>query len=150
MREAAKNELIIEAKLENMDTVLDFINKKIEDCPMKIQHQIGIAVDEIFSNIARYAYNSSVGIVKVRITTDEDITIEFEDNGAEYDPLSKEEPDISLPLEEREIGGLGIFMLKNLMDSVEYRRDGNKNILTIKRGVNGKSKFNRTGNRRRG
>jgi len=129
------NELIIEAKLENMDAVQDFISARIEDCPKKIRNQIGIAVDEVFSNIARYAYNPDVGGATVRIAVDDDITIEFEDSGAAYDPLAKEDPDVSLSAEEREIGGLGLFMVKNLMDSVEYRREGTKNILTIKKRV---------------
>ena len=127
------NELIIEAKLENMDKVLDFVNKQIKDCSMKIQNHIRIAVDEIFSNIARYAYQPEAGGTAVRVAVDDDITIEFEDSGIAYDPLSAEEPDITLRAEEREIGGLGLFMVKNLMDSVNYRRVGNKNILTIKK-----------------
>jgi len=127
------NELIIEAKLENMDAVQDFISARIEDCPMKTQNQIRIAVDEIFSNIARYAYSIKTGGATVRIAVDTDITIEFEDNGTAYDPLAKDDPDVSLSADEREIGGLGLFIVKNLMDSVEYRRDGSKNILTIKK-----------------
>ncbi|MCL2480265.1 MAG: ATP-binding protein [Spirochaetaceae bacterium] len=131
------NELFIEAKLENMDEVLDFINEQIKDCPPRIQHQIGIAVDEVFSNIASYAYHPATGSVAVRITVDSDINIEFEDSGIAYDPLSADTPDISLPAEERKIGGLGIFMLKKLMDSVEYRRKENKNILSIKKKITG-------------
>ena len=127
------DELIIEAKIENLDSVLDFINEKIEDCSVKIQNQIRIAVDEIFSNIARYAYHPEVGGAAVRIVAGDDVIIEFEDSGVPYDPLEKDDPDISLSAEEREIGGLGLFMVKNLMDSVEYRRDGNRNILTIKK-----------------
>jgi anti-sigma regulatory factor (Ser/Thr protein kinase) len=122
--------LLVEAELENIEAVLDFINARLDDCPPKIRHQIGVAVDEIFSNIARYAYNQSVGSVEVRIAVDGDIMIEFEDSGIAHNPLTQEEPDISLPAEERELGGLGIFIVKNIMDSVEYRRDGNKNILT--------------------
>ena len=127
------NELIIEARMENMGTVQDFINEKIEDCAMKIQTQIRIAVDEIFSNIVRYAYHPGIGGAVVRIVAGDDVVIEFEDSGTAYDPLAREDPDITLSAEEREVGGLGLFMVKNLMDSVEYRRDGNKNILTIKK-----------------
>lgn len=127
------NELIIEAKLENMDTVKDFISEHIGDCSPKIQNQIMIAVDEIFSNIARYAYNPAVGGAAVRIAVDSEITIEFEDSGVAYDPLSGDDPDVSLSADDRDIGGLGIFMVKNIMDSVTYRREGNKNILVIKK-----------------
>ena len=129
------NELVIAAKLENMNAVLDFVNGKLEDCPVKIQNQIGIAVDEIFSNIARYAYLPGTGDATVRIAVNDDITIEFEDSGVAYDPLSREDPDVSLPAEERELGGLGIFMVKNIMDSVEYRREEDKNILTIRKKI---------------
>ena len=87
----------------------------------------------ILANIARYAYGESGGGVTVRVAVDGDIRIEFEDSGAAYDPLSSEEPDVSLPANERKIGGLGVFMVKKLMDSVEYRRVGTKNTLTIRK-----------------
>ncbi|MDR2713155.1 MAG: ATP-binding protein [Clostridiales bacterium] len=128
-------ELIVEAKPENMDAVLDFINGRIGECSPKIQNQIGIAIDEIFSNIYRYAYQPVIGNVTVRIAVAEDITIEFEDNGMAYDPISAAPPDITLPAKEREIGGLGIFMVKNMMDLVKYRREGNRNILMIKKRI---------------
>ena len=127
------HELFIEAKTENLDTVLDFVNEHIEHCNMKIQNQIGIAVDEVFANISSYAYNLSVGGVTIRLKVGDDIAIEFEDSGVPYNPLIKDDPDITLSADEREIGGLGIFMVKNIMDSVEYKRDGSKNILTIKK-----------------
>jgi len=127
------NEFYIEAKLENVDAVMEFIGERIKDCPTKIQSQIEIAVDEIFSNIARYAYNPDVGSATVRIAVGDDITIEFEDSGAAYDPLSRDDPDTTLSAEQRKIGGLGVFMVKNIMDSADYRREGNKNILTIKK-----------------
>lgn len=124
-------EIVVEAKLENMGAVLDFVGERLEDCPLKIQNQIRIAVDEIFSNIARYAYNTGVGNAAIRVAVGDDITVEFEDNGMAYDPLTADTPNTALPAEEREIGGLGLFMVKRLMDSVAYRREGNKNILTI-------------------
>ncbi len=127
------NELIIEATLENMEAVQAFVSERIADCPMKIQNQIGIAVDEIFSNIARYAYNPQTGGAKVRIAVGDDITIEFEDSGAAFNPLSADEPNVTLSDEEREIGGLGLYMVQNMMDSVTYRREGHNNILTIKK-----------------
>jgi len=130
-----KNELIIEAKTENIDQVLDFVGKHLDDCSFEVQNQIEISVDELFSNIANYAYNPTVGNAMVRIAVDEAVTIEFEDSGVEYNPLSKDDPDTELPGDEREIGGLGIYMVKNMMDSVDYRRDGNKNILTIKKKI---------------
>ena len=129
------NEIKIEAKIENISAVQDFVNVLLADCPPKIQNKIAIAVDEVFSNIARYAYYPEVGEVTVRVAASDEITIEFEDSGAAYDPLAKDDPDVSLSAEERDLGGLGIFMLKNIMDSVEYRRDGDRNILTIRKAL---------------
>jgi anti-sigma regulatory factor (Ser/Thr protein kinase) len=126
-------ELYIDAKLENMPAVFDFINEQLNDIPSKLKNKIIIAVDEIFSNIARYAYRFKEGRAVVRIEAAEDISIEFEDCGVAYNPLLAETPDTTLSAEDREVGGLGIFMVKQIMDSVEYRRDGNKNILTIKK-----------------
>jgi len=129
------NELLIEAKIENMNTVQDFISERIKDCSSSIQNQIGLVIDEIFSNIANYAYNPTIGEALIRITVGEDITLEFEDSGAPYNPLLNEDPDIMLELDERAIGGLGIFLVKDTMDSVEYRHEGNKNILTIRKKI---------------
>jgi anti-sigma regulatory factor (Ser/Thr protein kinase) len=116
-------ELVIEAKLENLDTVLDFV--------AELPPQVTIAVEEIFVNIVHYAYTPETGSVTIRMSVQEDIVIEFEDSGKPYNPLEKEDPDIKASAEEREVGGLGIFMVKKIMDKVEYRREGNKNILTI-------------------
>ena len=127
------NELKIEAILDNMDAVLDFVFTHIGDCSPKTKNKIAIAVDEIFSNIARYAHHPETNEATVRVTSGDIITLEFEDSGAAFDPLAKSDPDISLSAGERDIGGLGIFMVKNIMDSVEYRREGSKNILTIKK-----------------
>jgi len=127
------NELAVEATLANMNAVQDFISAHIADCSVKIQNQIRIAVDEIFSNISRYAYRPETGSAVVRIAVNEDIMIEVEDSGIAFDPLTTDAPDISLTAEEREIGGIGLFMVKNLMDSVEYRREGDNNIVTIRK-----------------
>ena len=133
-KETSANELSVEAKLENMEAVKDFVDARITDCSTKARNHINIAVDEIFSNIARYAYHPGTGGVTVSVfTDDDDITVTFEDSGMEYDPLSREDPEVSLPPDERTAGGLGIFMVKNIMDSVEYRREGDKNILTVKK-----------------
>ena len=129
------NEICIEAKLEKIPTVVDFVSMRLVDCPSKIRSQIGVAVDEIFSNIARYAYYPGTGNVVVRIAVDDVITFEFEDNGIAYNPLSQDAPDVSLSVEERETGGLGIFMVKNIMDSMEYQRVGDKNVLKIQKAV---------------
>ena len=134
------DKLDILAKTENLDTVIDFVNRHLEgtDCPMKIQMQIDIAVEEIFVNIANYAYGSVEGSATVRVQTDAEkqmVDITFIDNGVPYDPFAKEDPDVTLSAAERQIGGLGIFMVKKSMDDVIYEyRDGH-NILTLKKGL---------------
>ena len=136
------DKLDILAKTENLDTVIDFVNKHLEgvECPMKIQMQIDVAVEEIFVNIANYAYGTGEGPATVRINVDNQnkiVDITFIDNGVPYDPLAKEDPDITLSAQERQIGGLGIFMVKKSMDDVTYEyRDGH-NILTLKKGLKG-------------
>ncbi|MBQ5316783.1 MAG: ATP-binding protein [Oscillospiraceae bacterium] len=133
-------ELIIDALVENLDKVTEFVDAQLEavDCPMKIQMQVDIAVEEIFVNIAHYAYKPDVGPAKVRVDVSGDpsvVDITFIDHGVPYDPLKKEDPDVTLSAEERQIGGLGIFMVKKSMDDVSYEyRDGH-NILTIKKAL---------------
>ncbi len=129
-------ELKIEAKIENLNKVLDFVSAELEtlDCLSKTQKQIRIAVEEIFVNIAYYAYKPETGFALIRITSDEnEIGIEFEDSGKPYNPLEKDDPDITASIEDRPVGGLGIFMVKQIMDLVEYRHVDNKNILKIKK-----------------
>lgn len=131
-------ELTIAATVDSIETVTDFVNEQLEkyDCPMKAQMQIDIAIDELFGNIAHYAYNPEIGEATVRVEVLEEplcVTITFIDNGVPYDPLKKEDPDISLSAEEREIGGLGIYMVKKSMDAVTYEYKDGQNILSIKK-----------------
>ena len=133
-------ELEIEALSENLPQVLAFVDEQLEAayCPMKIQIQIDIAVEEIFVNIAHYAYAPETGKAMVRIETLADppsVDITFIDNGVPYDPLAKADPDITLSAEERQIGGLGIFMVKKSMDDVKYEYLDGHNILTLKKGL---------------
>ncbi|MBR4961692.1 MAG: ATP-binding protein [Clostridia bacterium] len=131
-------ELTIAAAVENIDTVTDFVNEQLEaiDCPMKAQMQIAIAIDEIFSNIAHYAYGTETGQATVRVEALEDpesVMITFMDNGVPYDPLAKADPDTTLSADEREIGGLGIYMVKKTMDHIAYAYKDGMNILTIQK-----------------
>lgn len=128
-------ELTIEAIDENLDAVLEFVGGELDaaDCPIKIKRQIFIAVEEIFINIANYAYSPEVGSAVIRVCAGSEAVIEFEDTGKPYNPLEKNDPNIDADAEERELGGCGIFMVKNLMDVVEYRHVENKNILLIKK-----------------
>ena len=100
-------------------------------------NNIQIAVEEVFVNIASYAYDSdkgSDGEITVSVSvTPEKLVIEFEDSGTPYNPLAEADPDTSLSADEREIGGLGVFMVKKMMDDVRYRHEGGKNILTLEK-----------------
>ena len=131
-------ELTIAATVENIGTVTDFVNEQLEaiDCPMKAQMQIDIAIDELFGNIAHYAYNTEVGEAVVRVEVLEDplaVVITFIDKGVPYDPLAKDDPDVTLGVEERAIGGLGIYMVKKSMDDITYEYKDGQNILAIKK-----------------
>ena len=131
-------ELTIAATVENIETVTDFVNEQLEalDCPIKAQMQIDIAIDELFGNIAHYAYNPEIGKATVRVEVIEDplaVVITFIDNGVPYDPLAKADPDTTLSAEERDIGGLGIYMVKKSMDDITYEYKDGQNILKIKK-----------------
>ena len=133
-------ELTIAAKVENIEVVTDFVNQQLEalDCPMKAQMQIDIAIDELFGNIAHYAYNPEIGKATVRVEVIEDplaVTITFIDNGVPYDPLAKADPDTTLSAEERDIGGLGIYMVKKTMDEITYDYQNGQNILRIRKNI---------------
>ena len=133
-------EVTLAATVENIETVTEFVNAQLElmDCPIKAQMQIDIAIDELFGNIAHYAYNTEVGSATVRVEVSEAplaVIITFIDNGVPYDPLGKDDPDITLSAEEREIGGLGIYMVKQSMDEITYEYKDGQNILKIKKNI---------------
>ena len=133
-------ELTIAATVENIDVVTDFVNEQLEalDCPMKAQMQIDIAIDELFGNIAHYAYNPDVGDATVRVEVVEEplaVMITFIDKGVPYNPLEQADPDTTLSAEDRQIGGLGIFMVKKSMDEITYEYKDGQNILKIKKNL---------------
>lgn len=128
--------ITVNATTENIHTVTDFINKELElyNFSSKSKMKIDIAIDEFFSNIVNYAYSPSVGKATIEIEITENplrATITFIDKGKPYNPLEAKEPDVSIPLKEREIGGLGIFMAKKCVDELSYQYKDSKNILTI-------------------
>ncbi len=133
-------EMTIEAKVENIPVVTEFVDGQLEvhGCSMKAQMQIDIAIDELFGNIANYAYETGNGAVTVRVELKENplsVVITFIDNGVPYDPLKKEDPDVTLSAEEREIGGLGIYMVKKIMDGMDYEYRDGQNILKITKNI---------------
>ena len=138
MGDNSMNEITVEATVENISKVTDFVDDILDNvnCPLKVKMQMDIAIDEIFGNIAHYAYGDKVGKATVRIEEYDNpkaIGITFIDSGVAYNPLEKEDPDITLSAEEREIGGLGIYMVKKNMDTMEYEYSQGQNKLLIKK-----------------
>ena len=133
-------ELTRKATVDGIPVVTAFIDECLEalDCPIKAQMRIDVAIDEIFGNIAYYAYGDGTGDATVRFEFDEQtrtVSITFIDRGVPFDPLKKADPDVTLSAEERGIGGLGIFMVKKTMDGMEYRHENGCNILTIRKRI---------------
>ena len=129
-------ERTFDATTANLSEVFLFIDEWLEslDCGLKAQTQLDLAVDELFTNIASYAYAPGSGQATIRLDFDDVsrmASITFIDSGVPYDPVKKPDPDVTLSVEEREIGGLGIYMAKKSTDRMEYRRENDRNILTI-------------------
>ena len=129
-------EITVPARTDELDRVLDFISEQLEEygCPMKYLMQIQVAAEEIYVNIAHYAYHPDEGLATIRCTVGGEpleVSITFLDNGRPYNPLAQKDPDVTLSAEERRIGGLGVYMAKNLMDGISYRSENGCNILTI-------------------
>ena len=135
-----KNELDILATVDNCSEAKQFVEDRLSvvGCTPKILMQVRLAVEEIFVNIAHYAYAPSEGKATLRVEIGGEplsVSITFMDNGKPYDPLAKADPNVTLPAEEREIGGLGIFITKNVMDDITYEYKNGANILSIKKTV---------------
>jgi anti-sigma regulatory factor (Ser/Thr protein kinase) len=131
-------EITVDAIIENIDIVTDLVNEELEAfrCPLKFQVQIDVAIDELFGNIARYAYKDGTGKATVRLEIEDDpacAVLTFVDQGIPFDPLDMPEPDTTLSLKERKIGGLGIFLVKKTMDDMTYQYKDGQNILRIKK-----------------
>ena len=129
-------EITLEATVEKLATVNNFVDEILApfECSPKKRMQLDLVVEEIFVNIASYAYSPGQGSATIRAETTNDplcIRMTFIDEGMAYNPLAKDNPDITLPLEERKIGGLGIFLVKKNVESIEYEYSEGKNTLTI-------------------
>ena len=128
------------AKTEFLNDVLGFVDQALDgfECPVKIQTAICVAIEEVFVNIAHYAYPESNGDMTLHIDFDEvgrTITFRMTDKGVPFDPLQKPDPDITLSAEDREIGGLGIFIAKKTMDSISYSYANGENILSMTKNI---------------
>ena len=133
-------EIVVPAQIEKLQEVLSFLEQALceADCSLKKQMQVAVAAEEIFVNIASYAYQQENGTATVGIEISDDppaATITFADRGIPFDPLEKDDPDVTLSAEEREIGGLGIYMTKKVMDDVSYAYKDGQNILTLKKSL---------------
>lgn len=132
--------ITLPAAIESIEAATDFINDILEGagCPMKAQVQLDVALDELMSNVAMYAYAPETGDVTVSIKILDDprrAVITITDKGVPYDPLKKEDPDVTLSADEREIGGLGIFIVKKSMDDMTYAYKNGKNVVTVVKNI---------------
>ena len=138
--QSSKQVLKVDALTENLDEVMDFVGGILDEqgCPMKTKMQFDLAVEEIFVNIANYAYGDSVGKAEIEAeVNDGTVTLTFIDSGMPFNPLTKKDPDITLSAEKRAIGGLGIFLVKKYMDDVSYDYADGKNMLTVTKKISG-------------
>lgn len=130
--------ITVDATMENLDIVTGFIETELDkaECPMKTIMQIIVSLEEIYVNVVNYAYEDGVGTCEITFALTEDNearrgAITIKDHGKPFNPLEKEDPDITLSVDERQIGGLGIYMVKKSMDEVTYKNISGCNILTI-------------------
>ena len=130
--------ITLDATVENLQQVIDFATEKLEarDCSMKTVMQTELVIEEVFVNIASYAYHPKIGSATFCMEFEENpnaVVMTFIDGGKPYNPLEKVDPDTTLDVDERDIGGLGIFLVKKNVDDIAYRYAGGKNILTVKK-----------------
>ncbi len=130
-----QDQLILPAELEHLHSlkgfILDYALQKGFD--KKRCHQVELAADEMLTNIISYAYPEERGDIRVICESDEngDLVVQIIDTGIPFNPLDVGGPDLSLGLEEREVGGLGLFLSHKMVDEIRYRREGRENILTL-------------------
>ena len=130
--------ITVQAELSRLDEVLAFIDGVLAeaDCPPKVSMGIAVAAEEIFVNIAHYAFPDGEGEATIQVSFEGDkeaVRLDFIDGGLPYNPLSREDPDLTLSAEARRIGGLGVFMVKKMMDEVSYEYKDGKNIFSFKK-----------------
>jgi anti-sigma regulatory factor (Ser/Thr protein kinase) len=128
--------LKVPASDDKLYEVQDFVNAELEenDCPMATQLLIEISLEELFVNISHYAYPEGNGWAEIHVGVEDGVMeLTLIDGGIPFDPLAKPDPDVTLMAEDRQIGGLGIYMVKQKMGAMEYQRKDDKNILTIRK-----------------
>ena len=130
--------ITVDALLDNLQAVVDFATEKLEarDCSMKVVMQTELVIEEIFVNIASYAYHPEIGPATFCMEFEENpnaVLMTFIDGGKPYNPLEQEAPDTTLSIEERDVGGLGIFLVKKNVDEIAYEYTDGKYILRMKK-----------------
>ncbi len=129
-------ELTLTAAVENLDAATDFVNTQLEEagCSMKTEMLIDLALEEMFTNVVNYAYKAQPGSVTIRfILEGQKAVITLIDEGTPYDPLQHEDPDVTLSAQERQIGGLGIFLVRKNMEDLSYEHKDGRNVFTMKK-----------------
>lgn len=133
-------EITVDAVLDQLDGVLAFLNRFLDEisCPFRIRLQLEVAVEELFVNIVSYAYQPGSGQATIRLGMESEppaVTVTLTDSGIPYDPMAKPDPDVTLPAEKRQIGGLGIYMVKKTMDAMKYEYRNGQNTVVIKKNL---------------
>ena len=128
-----EKQISVDAEIKQLNRVLNFITAELKktDYGAEIQNKIEMSVEEIFTNIVNYAYDDKGGQVKIAVSIANGIEITFEDKGKPFNPAEHPDPDLEKPIKDREIGGLGLFLVKQIMDSIAYAREDDRNVLII-------------------
>ena len=131
--ETTERRITLPADNKNLYKMIDFLKSDMDKYGVSPKKQFNLisAVEEIFTNIASYAYEKSGEVIIVTFVEDEIFNVRFSDNGKKYNPLDNEDPDITSDLKDRKIGGLGVFLAKKLSDKISYTYEDGRNILTI-------------------
>ena len=130
------NEIVTPAQLEYIPKITEFVEQRIADFPLDMQRIMSVVIDEVLSNIVKYSYPMSEGMVRIQVNTHkESIELIFIDEGLAFDPLRVMDPQIHAAVEDREEGGWGLYLVRELMDDVHYIRDGSMNKLTVSKSI---------------
>lgn len=128
-------ELRISATIDNFENMINFILETIEELELdkRVTSKLRLVSEELLINVINYAYPEKEGevLIRTKLNNDRELFLQIVDSGVPFNPLEKEDPDITIPMEDRKIGGLGIFMVKTIMDSVAYEYISGENILTL-------------------
>lgn len=133
------HQITLEAKIENWKLLQDFLEAGLDSIlsPFAARQEIFLCAEEIFVNVSSYAYEETgkVTVLAEWNAATRELTLQFQDSGKPYNPLERDDPDITLAAEDRQIGGLGVFLVKKLTDSIIYEYSDGKNVLTIKKRI---------------